>query len=103
MVEAECSPAVRPRRDPDRDLYELDFDIRHRDPSTMTVMAVEEVSDTRMEELTPIVEAIDPDALNAVFDSWPGGSGRRDVHVTFPYEGYEVTVDGDGTILLDRV
>jgi hypothetical protein len=103
MLEAECRTPVRPIQDSDRGLFRLDFDVRHRDPSTMTVLAVEEVADARMEKMTPLQESIDPDALDAIFGPRPDGTSRTDLSVTFQFEGYEVTVESDGTIILDRV
>lgn len=38
--------------------------------------------------LPSLYDAVDPDALDALFD----GGRRRDVSVTFTYAGYEVTV-----------
>ena len=52
MIEAECRTPVRPIQDSDCSQYRLDFDVRHRDPITMTILAVEEVAEVRMEEMT---------------------------------------------------
>lgn len=47
------------------------------------------------EELPPLYDTIDPDALNAIFED---GNGRSTVEVKFVYCGYEVTVDGTGKV-----
>lgn len=47
--------------------------------------------------LEPIYRAIDPDALDALFDA-AGETDRSSVEVTFAYAGYEVTVDGNGRV-----
>lgn len=54
-----------------------------------TVASEAEVSPT---ELEPLYETIDPDALSRFFES--GTEGR----VAFAYEGYRVSVSGDGSI-----
>lgn len=55
-------------------------------PSKTIVRAVADVDDVDPTELPPLYEAIDPDALDAVF------RGRSDGSVTFDYSGYTVTV-----------
>lgn len=46
----------------------------------------------------PLHDAIDPSALDAPFANWNGRDGRVD----FVYHGYLVTVDGDGSVSLER-
>ena len=50
-------------------------------------------------ELTPLYTAIDPDALDALV----GGHGRSasSLKIEFSYQGYDVTVTGEGVIHLD--
>ncbi|MCU4754003.1 hypothetical protein OB919_18805 [Halobacteria archaeon AArc-curdl1] len=45
----------------------------------------------------PLYEVIDPDALDQLFASTPT-AGRKEGQVTFSYNGYEVTVCGDGYV-----
>lgn len=45
----------------------------------------------------PLYDAVDPDALDALFRSGATVDGR----VEFEYHGYEVTVTGDGHVTLD--
>lgn len=70
-VAAASGRCVRPRRDP--------------------------AGDDGQDELPPLHETIDPDALNALVDS-PGAAGRSAVTVEFVYCGYDVTVDGTGQV-----
>lgn len=42
----------------------------------------------------PLYDAIDPDALDALFQSGDG-------YIEFVYYGYEVTVGGDGRVSID--
>lgn len=48
----------------------------------------------------PLYDAIDPDALDALFQS---GDASVDGYVEFVYYGYEVTVTADGHVALDDV
>lgn len=58
------------------------------------VEAVAEADGVGPEELAPpLYEEIDPDALERIFATGP--STRR---VVFTYNGYEVTVRGDGSV-----
>lgn len=52
---------------------------------------------------TPLYEAIDPDALEALFQ--PSGTSKNDskLVVTFPYGGYSVTVTNGEVSLTERV
>ncbi|WP_162224465.1 HalOD1 output domain-containing protein [Halorussus amylolyticus] len=62
-----------------------------------TVAEVEGVSPT---ELTPpLYDVVDPDALDQLFAP---ASNRSDSRVVFFYNGYEVTVDGDGSVSVVR-
>lgn len=61
--------------------------------TTAVVEAVSSTSGTPEFDLPPVYDAIDPDALDALFDG-RGTSG----HVTFRYAGYEVTVHADRPI-----
>ncbi|MFC7141883.1 HalOD1 output domain-containing protein [Halosimplex aquaticum] len=51
-------------------------------------------------DLPPLSDAIDPDALNALFD--PSGDLPAPTRFSFPYAGHDVTVTTDGSVLLDR-
>ncbi|WP_164471144.1 HalOD1 output domain-containing protein [Halorubrum sp. CSM-61] len=64
-------------------------------PSVRVVESVADALETAPEELGPLYEAIDPDALDRLFESpHRFASGR----VTFAFEGRTVTVDADGRI-----
>lgn len=55
-------------------------------PSRAVVRAVADAADAEPIELPPLYEAVDTDALDAVFRGRPGG------RVTFDYAGHTVTV-----------
>lgn len=63
-----------------------------------TVAAYENVPTT---ELPPLFEVVDPDALAGIFASPRGGPRRTEGTVTFPYNGYQITVSADGSIAAD--
>jgi len=62
---------------------------------SLSVTVVEAVADAEgvdpIDLLTPLADAVDPDALDVIFQN---GTGR----VSFDYSGYEVTVDAEGTV-----
>ena len=47
-------------------------------------------------ELTPLFDAIDPDALDKLLDT--NGRTESAVQISFTYHGYDVTVTGDGAV-----
>lgn len=58
-----------------------------------TVDAVADFKDVPASELAPMYDSVDPEALEQLVD----GSGSP-VHVTFRYEGLDITVRTDGRI-----
>ncbi|ADB60221.1 hypothetical protein Htur_1333 [Haloterrigena turkmenica DSM 5511] len=62
-------------------------------PSLAVVEAVASASETDPTAIPPLYDAIEPDALDATFESassQPGATRR----VSFSYDGFDVTVDG---------
>ncbi|WP_121822343.1 HalOD1 output domain-containing protein [Halostella salina] len=95
------------RSDPDH-RYELS---RDEPPSEAVLTAVATASGDEPlpsaatgsdDVLPPLYDAVDPDALDALFrqesEQQPGFGGE----VTFPYHGYEVTVHGGDHLTLRR-
>ncbi len=60
---------------------------------TQIVEAVAQVKDVDPLSLAPLRDSVDTDALDRLFDSQNQG-----LQVTFEYEGYTVTVQGDRQI-----
>jgi hypothetical protein len=63
-----------------------------------TVAAREDVSPN---ELAPLTQAVDPDAIEAFVSpdrAGPRGAANRSARLTFEYTGYTVTVDADGVV-----
>lgn len=69
-------------------------------PTHAVVESVAQRAGVDETELPPLYDAIDPDALDAIFDhrgDWPSDAGPR---VIFSYAGFEVTVEHDGWLTI---
>lgn len=64
-------------------------------PARAVVEAVTRIKETDAESLDPLYGAVDPDALNALCE----GSREADLVVSFTYEGCEVQVESDGSVI----
>ncbi len=80
-------------------LSETASEIAANPPSTRIAYRLAEESDRAIEELRPLAQSVDPEALDAVFD----GRSAENAYVTFRHEGFTVTVTGDGDVLVDPV
>lgn len=70
----------------------------HRDSVSLRVVdALSDATDTAADELDPLYNAVDPEALDRLLES--GSSG--DVRVEFEYGGSLVEVCNDGTVAVD--
>ncbi|WP_336134879.1 HalOD1 output domain-containing protein [Natronomonas amylolytica] len=66
-------------------------------PSYSVTMAVSKVTETPVEELQPLYDVVDPDALDELFDRMSDTeSATQKGHLRFGYEGCDVTVYADG-------
>lgn len=78
--------------------YERDPD---EPPSRSVIRAVAAVNGTDPTRLPPLYGAVDPDALDRLFDPAPGHpEPRPDCVVSFRYDDFAVTVSGDGRIVV---
>lgn len=69
--------------------------------SEAVVDAVAAAEDADPTDLTPLYTAIDPDALEALFQSrLPGPNGRAGGEIRFSYHGYVVRVSSSGEVAL---
>ena len=64
-------------------------------PSICVVETVADALEADPTELRPLYEAVEPDALDTLFESSGGFTSGR---VTFTFEGCTVTVDADGWV-----
>lgn len=71
--------------------------------SEAVVYAVAERTDTDPKTLEPLHDVVDPDALNALFETKRTGLSRPPVRVTFTYCGCEVVISADGTVRASRI
>lgn len=84
--------------DPVSDTYRSSVEPGENVAEAVVRVVAEATGDDR-EELPPLYEAIDPDALNAVFASTPG-TERSAGDVTFGYAGREVTVNAASEVVV---
>ncbi|WP_290813768.1 HalOD1 output domain-containing protein [Halovivax sp.] len=68
------------------------------EPSSRLVLTVADRTGASFEELPPLYEAIDPEALDRLVTA--GRTPSLEVH--FAYAGFRVSVGGDGAIELRR-
>ncbi|MFP9192047.1 HalOD1 output domain-containing protein [Natronosalvus vescus] len=97
-------PANRPvYYDDRRGTYHTWYDRGEYEPvSTAILMAVSSIRGIDPEYLEPLRDAIDPDALNELFNDWDGQKrGLESVAVSFIYGQCTVTVHGDGEIVIE--
>ena len=76
-----------------------------RSPSRTVIEAVAEAEGIPPEELRPptyesLHAVVDPEALDTLFATRADGTPRSAGEVRFPFCGYEVTVEADGSITL---
>ncbi|WP_226008042.1 HalOD1 output domain-containing protein [Natrinema salinisoli] len=83
--------------DVDEDTFRAEYDSSRDQPSLAVVAAVAGVSNTEPEELTPLHSVVNTSALNDLF-SPTGNARQRNGCLSFSYEGFDVTVFGEGTV-----
>jgi hypothetical protein len=71
--------------------------------SRQVVMAVANATDCSQDELPPLNEAIDPEALDRLFASTLGQKRRTDGRVVFEYAGFEIDVHSSDGITVRPV
>lgn len=81
---------------PDEDVYRAIYSHTDESTSTAVVGAVAAVSDTDPLEMEPLQNSVDTDALNVL--TTPRVDAEGDRHVTFTFQGYEVTASSYGSI-----
>ena len=90
-------------RDPDRGTYHVWYDAATYEPvSTAVLFAVSSVLDAEPDDLEPLADAVEPDALNELCVHWrrrepPAADGS----VSFSFAQCRVTVWADGEIVID--
>ena len=88
---------VCPGPDPDADgVVRAEFDWGTVSPSVAVVEAVAVASDREPTAVEPLVETVDPDALNALV----AAGGETCSTVTFEFIGHDVAVQSNGVVLV---
>ncbi|THE64953.1 hypothetical protein D8Y22_10085 [Salinadaptatus halalkaliphilus] len=81
----------------DDGVYRAEYDSSQDQPSLAIVAVIAAADQSALSELPPLYSAIDTDALNELF-STTATEGQRKGRLSFPYEGFEVTVSSEGVI-----
>lgn len=88
--------------DPETYTTQLDWSTEET-PSHAVVSLVAEAEDVRPIDLAPLHDTVDPDALDRLFAPTSTESSRTDGYIAFVFEGYHVTVHGDGEVVAKAV
>lgn len=83
--------------DAETETYRASFDASTESAPLAVVATVAVLEETTPAELPPLYAAVDPEALEAVVESADAASSAP-VHASFSFEGYAVTVHGDGVV-----
>lgn len=90
--------------DPETQAYIIDRTETDLSPSYSVIKAVSQATATAPDEMRPLYEVIDSDALDRLFArDEPHGTALSDGFVRFGYEGAEVTVHADGRTTVSRL
>ena len=104
MSKEASQPASAPNSVDDTGVvYRTVHDWDGREPLTDTVVrAVSETAGVEPTELgVPLIDSVDPDALDALFRPRHDGTPRRaDSRIAFPTNGFEVVVHADGRVFV---
>ncbi|WP_123537249.1 HalOD1 output domain-containing protein [Halosimplex salinum] len=71
-------------------------------PSLAVVSAVADVTGNEPTELDPLYWTVDPDALDALFETDPAGPHRTGGQVNFTFHGCDVVVHEDRKVVVER-
>lgn len=84
-----------------REVFHVSFDTGIESPSVVVLDAVSLINDKPVQELDPLTERVDPDALDSLI---AGAHDRQSdsVEVRFDYEGLRITITDDGDLWLRR-
>lgn len=87
--------------DPATKTFTLEHDWQRDEPiSTVIVKIIASLEDVAPTHLEPLHDYVDPDALDRLVAPKRDGTPRTGAFASFRFEGYDVTVSGDGQISL---
>ncbi|WP_224335682.1 HalOD1 output domain-containing protein [Haloprofundus halobius] len=84
--------------DPARECYSIEYDRTRDPPSIELIVAIATIEDRGTDEVEPLYETIDPDALDAIFREESEATAHRNGRLSFVFSGREVTVWAEGRI-----
>lgn len=99
MSESERPDDDEPTSDA-RESIQAEFDWSEVTPSTAVIETVAIAADCEPTGLEPLYDAIEPDALNTLIRSMETNLTDGDATVTFAFDGYQVTVQRDGSVIV---
>jgi Halobacterial output domain 1 len=76
------------------------FSHNHMQLSDQIVQAIAAREECSIDELPPLYDHLDPDALNTLFAPLTTGTPRSTGHVMVVYAGYQVVVTNDSVVEL---
>jgi hypothetical protein len=71
--------------------------------STAVVRAVSALEDRKPQSLRPLVEILDPDALDSLFEARGKGTARPGGRLSFVYSNCQVTIDNGEYLTLQLI
>lgn len=97
-----CAPPllVTSGGDGRRDVFHVSFDPTTEDVVEVVLRSVAVIHNVEPDELTPLGDAVDPEALSAIFGP-ASEEFASEVQVTFAYEDLEITVNTEGHVWLE--
>ena len=88
--------------DPPRDTYVVRHDWDEDGSLSSTVItAVAAIRNVEPTDVDPLNEAVDPDALNTIFDNRRGGAERAGATLSIRLNECTVTIHGDGRVVVE--
>lgn len=88
--------------DPDRDTYVVRHDWDEDDSLSSTVVtAVAAIRNVEPTAVDPLNEAVDPDALNTIFENRHCGTERAGASLSIRLNECVVTIHGDGRVVVE--
>ena len=74
----------------------FEYDWTTTSPAVAIIETVAAAADSDPEDLEPLYDWVDPDAIDALFEDSSDTPHRSRLFVSFTYAGYEVTIGEDG-------
>lgn len=87
----------------DKELFSVDNVGSDTAPSTAILRATTAITNTPVDELPPLTESVNPDALDGFFEDRASQTPPRDGRVAFRYAGFKVQFTGDETLSLKPI